>query len=52
MKGKYKLELLFIDLYGNKYIINSTFQISEDKNKPIIDEVKGEKSQENFKEQE
>ena len=47
LKGKYELKLLFTDLYGNKYIIKSTFQISDDKNKPIIDEVKEDKSSEN-----
>ena len=52
MKGKYKLELLFVDLHGNEYNIKSTFQISEIKNKPIIDEVKESKSPENSKEEE
>ena len=49
MKGKYTIKLLFKDLYGNEYNIKSIFLISEIKNKPIIEELKEDKSTENLK---
>ena len=50
MKGKYMVQLLFIDLYGNEYKINSIFHISEIENKQkIMDEDKEDTSPENPK---
>ena len=45
MKGNYELKLLFTDLDGIQYKINSTFLISEINNKKkIMDKVNEEKS--------